>query len=445
MARLSEEYGIDLPLKVVFETPVLADLACVIETNYEAYQQSGQSQDLIIADTTIHKKPMHSTQQRLWFMEKFNGSSRAYQLNSAFTIEGHLDRSVLRRALEKLALRQHSLRTIFGDDDGELYQEVVSNVDLPLYFHSTSHAQEITLEERLYAATQEPFALSQKPSWRINVYDNQSNVGQKPQSTVQLCMHHIIGDAWSLNIMMQELHALYCQEINLQSAPAPLTKLPFQFGDFSAWWQSTQAQQQLEKDSQYWQQQLSGESPVLSLPTDFPRPKQQGFEGQRLRFTLSESLVSQLQSTSLKQGVTAFTPLLSAWQLLLSRYSNQSDVRVGIPVANRHHAHTSHLMGYFASTQVMRSPLVALDTVSEYWHKSSQTLLDAQEHQNLPFEQLVDILKVPRSTTHSPLFQTLFNLIQLPTTKDNGFAGMPSRRLTMEDNTAITDLSLIHI
>ncbi len=452
VARLQEEYAIELPLKSVFETSVLASLAKLIEATANELHSN---QAIVASDQTDHI-PMYATQQRLWFMEQFNGAGRAYQLSSALKIKGQLDHNYLNKALVLLANRQHSLRTVFGDIDGALFQSIKASIDIRLRIHQLeleSNTQNTDLNAQLEALASEPFDLSNEPAWRVDLYEINGNT-QQAYSVIQLCIHHIIADAWSLDIFLKELQALYqgvksayqldyaALEVVDKKAVASLPELPFQFKDFSLWSKSEIAKEAIDKDAHYWQVQLAGESPILDLPTDFPRPKQQSFTGNRYRFSLPKALVSQLNSVSAQNNLTVFIPLLSAWQLLLSRYSGQEDIRVGIPVANRHRSHTHQLIGYFASTQVIKSPLNQGASVLAHWRALRHTLIDAQQHQSLPFEQLVEMLNVSRSTSHSPLFQTLFNLIQLPSEQSMSFDGIEAARLPIEDGTSITDISL---
>ncbi len=440
VATLAEEQGIELPLRSLFEKPQLSELAAELENLAE----QGSNSLRIQACGREGLLPMHATQKRLWFLEQFNGASRAYQLTLALRIKGTLEQSALELALLQLIERQHSLRTLFTEHQGELYQQVLPKIPLPLQVHPVSaellaEGAEEALEAQLRQLADQPFEPQTSAPWRINLLQpEQVAEGEGTEQVLQLCMHHLIADGWSLQLFFEELQALYLAVLDQRSAE--LSELPYQFVDYAYWWQGEEAAELLQQQLTYWTGKLAGEQPLLDLPTDLPRPKQLGNRGQRHRFELPATLVSQLQQRSAEQSVTAFVPLLNAWQLLLSRYSGQQDIRVGIPVANRHQAHSGKLIGFFASTQVVKAPLAPQLAVSDSWQALQQTLNEAQQHQDLPFEQLVDALQLPRDNGRAPLFQSLFNLIQLDS--GNAFAGLETRRINLEEGTALSEIGL---
>ncbi|WP_412462169.1 amino acid adenylation domain-containing protein [Pseudomonas sp. SC11] len=429
VARLAEQQGRRLPLRAVFEHPRLVDLAkCLEQTETEG--------DSLLRPRQTSSAPLHFTQQRLWFLDRLQGDTQAYHLSVALHLDGVLRPELLEQALEQLAQRQHSLRTLFVDDETGPVQRVedtsTGRLDvqtLSLDPHSPAFAQYLSDEAK------RAFDLGTAPLWRVRLYQGQTH------SVLQVTLHHIIADARSLEVFCHELQALY--QALLEGRSADLPALVLQFADIADSWQGPAGQAQIEQQLQYWRDKLAGEPPVLDVPTDLPRPAVQGFKGRRLRFTLPQALVQRLRDSARQQGLTAFAPLLAAWKVLLARHSGQRELWVGLPVAHRHQAHTDHLIGYFATTQVVRSVIEPTQTVEAFWQQLQADHLQAQQYADVPFERLVDALQVRRDLSHTPLFQALFNLIQSDLTQGSQqFAGLSAQRLAVESDSALVDLGL---
>ncbi len=430
VARIAERYERQLPLRSVFECPTLGELAASLATA----EGAGES---ILRRFGEAPAPLHFTQQRLWFLDRLQGDTQAYHLSLAMHLHGTLQAEVLERALAQLVERQHSLRSVFSETQAGAQQQVVPlhgrllSVE-PLQQDVQSPAFARTLSEE----AQRAFDLSVTPLWRVRLYQGEG------QSVLQATLHHIIADARSLEIFFDELQRLYQAE--LSATQAALAPLPLQFSDVAASWQTPAGQARIEAQLDYWRQALAGEPPVLDLPTDLPRPAEQGYHGRRLRFELPVELVERLRSTAQRHGLTAFAPLLAAWKVLLARHSGQRDLWIGLPVAQRQQAHTDNLIGYFASTQVLRSQIDPLQSVASFWQALQATHLTAQQHGDVPFERLVEALQVRRDLSHTPLFQALFNLIQRDDVAAVGqsFAGLPAQRLNVESDSALVDIGL---
>ena len=429
VARIAEQHGRRLPLRTLFEHPVLREFAAQVA------RHSVEAEGILRAFKEP-LAPLHFTQQRLWFLDRLQGDTQAYHLSLALRLDGHLQASLLEQALMQLSGRQHSLRTLFSDTGAGARQHVEEHATLALSVealeideHSPAFAQQLSRE------AQRPFDLSVSPLWRVHVYQGRN------LSVLQVTLHHIIADARSLEIFFNELHLIY--QALLQGRSACLPPLPLQFSDIAASWQSPAGQARIEAQLEYWRQTLAGEPPVLNLPTDLPRPAEQGYNGQRLRFNLPAALIKRLRETAQHHGLTAFAPLLAAWKTLLARHSGQREIWIGLPVAHRHQAHTDNLIGYFATTQVLRSHIDAQQPVEQFWQQLQATHLAAQQHGDVPFERLVDALHVRRDLSHTPLFQALFNLIQRDAVNNlHSFAGLPAQRLDVESASALVDIGL---
>ncbi|MFD1582155.1 amino acid adenylation domain-containing protein [Microbulbifer halophilus] len=426
VARLGERHGLQLPLRRVFERPLLSDLAGTLAEGgaVETIPRRGES----------GPAPMLPTQQRLWFIHRFEGGSRAYNLSLALRLDGELEPRALRAAAVELAERQHSLRSVFAERDGQLLQLLLEPEAAGAPRPPLPCAEE-ELPGLLGAEAAGEFDLERGPLWRLAVY-------RLPEGAdvLQLTVHHMAADAWSLEILVRELGALYRRHhTGERTALAPL---PVQFADVAAWWQGPAGRARIDGQLAYWKKQLAGEPPLLDLPADFPRPAHPSHSGSRHRFPLPPALAERIDETCRREGLTAFVPLVAAWQLLLSRYSGQRDLWLGVPVAQRHHGHTEQLIGYFATTQVLRCSLAPRQPVEALWQQVRRTLLDAQQHQDVPFEELVDALAVERDPSRPPLFQALFNLIQLPVDEAGEFGGLPARRLAVENDFVLGDIAL---
>ncbi|MBN6715620.1 non-ribosomal peptide synthetase [Pseudomonas capsici] len=430
VARIAEQHGRRLPLRTLFEHPVLRDLAAQLAAT--SVESEG-----ILRPFKEPLAPLHFTQQRLWFLDRLQGDTQAYHLSLALRLDAVLQLALLEQALTQLVSRQHSLRTVFSDTADGARQRVeaqaavqVSIEPLESDEHSPAFARKLSQE------AQRAFDLTSSPLFRVRVYQGQG------RSVLQVTLHHIIADARSLEIFFNELQLIY--QALLEGRSACLPKLPLQFSDIAASWQAPAGQALIESQLEYWRQTLAGEPPVLNLPTDLPRPAEQGYKGQRLRFDLPAALVEQLRETAQRHGLTAFAPLLAAWKTLLARHSGQREIWMGLPVAHRHQAHTDNLIGYFATTQVLRSSIDPLQSVEQFWQQLQATHLAAQQHGDVPFERLVEALQVRRDLSHTPLFQALFNLIQrdVAASVEQHFAGAAVQRLNVESDSALVDIGL---
>ena len=225
-------------------------------------------------------------------------------------------------------------------------------------------------------------------------------------------MHHIISDGWSMGVLVNEIAALYRSYIDDQ--PSPLAAAPVQYADFAEWQREWLTKENLERQLQYWKQQLGGELPVLELPTDSVRPPRQSFRGAVRRFALSEELSAAIKSLGRQEGATLFMTLLAAFQSLLHRYTNQTDILVGTAIANRNRAEIEGLIGFFVNTLVLRTDFSGHPTFRELLRRIRDLTLGAYAHQDLPFERIVEELQPARDLSRNPIFQVSFNLQNAP-------------------------------
>ncbi|MCR4542455.1 condensation domain-containing protein, partial [Pseudomonas sp. 18.1.10] len=338
-------------------------------------------------------------QERQWFLWQLERDSAAYHLPRALRLKGRLDRAALQRSFDTLIARHESLRTHLHQDVDQVLQVVAPELPLEIACETAGAAD---LEARVQAEVAQPFDLQQGPLLRVKLLQLAPD-----EHVLVLVLHHIVSDGWSMQVMVDELVRLYVAYSQGQDLRLP--ELPIQYPDYALWQRSWMEAGEKERQLGYWCEQLGGEQPVLQLPLDYPRPAVQSYRGARLEVGLDAALVTGLKALAQREGVTLFMLLLASFQTLLYRYSGQSDIRVGVPVANRNRAETEGLIGFFVNTQVLKADVDGHMTFSRLLAQVKQRALEAQSHQDLPFEQLVEALQPERSLSHNPLFQVMFN------------------------------------
>ncbi|MDU9390191.1 non-ribosomal peptide synthetase [Pseudomonas sp. zfem002] len=371
-------------------------------------------------------------QRRQWFLWQLEPHSAAYNMPVALRLNGALDIDALRRSFSALVARHETLRTTFREDGDEALQ--VIHAAQPFVLEAEPLAADLlhaTVEEEI----QRPFDLRHGPLLRVRLFA----LGEDRHVLV-LTQHHIVSDGWSMPIMIDEL--VRCYEGYSQGREVHLPGLPIQYADYAIWQRNWMEAGEQERQLAYWKEQLGGEQPVLELPTDRPRPSQPSWRGGRVQIELGQSLGQDLKHLARQQGVTLFMLLLASLQTLLHRYSGQADIRIGVPVANRNRAETEGLIGFFVNTQVLKAEFDGRSTVASLLQQVKQTVVGAQAHQDLPFEQLVEALQPERSMSRSPLFQVIFNHQTEVRGEARQLAGLQVEGLESDKHTAQFDLAL---
>ncbi|MDV9034465.1 amino acid adenylation domain-containing protein [Pseudomonas sp. RAC1] len=378
-------------------------------------------------------------QQRQWFLWQLDPHSAAYNIPAALRLNGQLDSAALQRSFDQLLARHETLRTTFAQDGDEAVQIVHASLPMEVAVESLSLSdpgeREAAIKARVEAHMQQPFDLERGPLLRVRLLALGAD-----EHVLMLCVHHIISDGWSMPILIDELIRLYQAEC--QGVPAALAALPIQYADYALWQRDWMQAGEQERQLGYWRERLAGEQPVLELPTDHPRPLVQSFRGARLPIAFEASLAQALKDLARQQGVTLFMLLLASFQTVLHRYSGQGEIRVGVPVANRSRAETQGLIGFFVNTQVLDARFTPTLTFNDLLQQVRQTALQAQAHQDLPFEQLVEALQPERSLSHNPLFQVMFNHQAAQRGAARQLPGLSVQGLEWDSYTAQLDLSL---
>ncbi|MER9852361.1 amino acid adenylation domain-containing protein, partial [Mesorhizobium sp. M0106] len=401
LSRLSRAVGVELPLSTLFARPVLSDLAASI---VEVLSRSGP-QDLpaIVAVSRHEPLVLSFAQQRLWFLAQLDESSTNYHIPLALWLRGVLDRSAWQRSLDRLFARHEALRSVFVAPQGKPRVEVLPpDAGLPVIEHDLSGRPDAqaALSDLCHEEAHTPFDLARGPLIRARLIRLADE-----EHVFLLTQHHIVSDGWSMGVLVRELSQLYRALAAGQDGPLP--PLAIQYPDYAAWQRQWLSGERLQAQAQYWRGSLSGAPARLALPTDRPRPAEQSFAGASVPVVIDADLTRGLKRLSRQHGTTLFMTVLAAWAAVLSRLSGQDDVVIGVPSANRGRREIEELIGFFVNTLALRVDLSGAPSVAQLLERTRRTALAAQEHQDLPFEQVVEIVKPPRHLDHTPLFQVM--------------------------------------
>jgi amino acid adenylation domain-containing protein len=434
ISRIRKAFQLEIPLRYLFESPTIAELSLRIEAEIKA----GQKLELppIVCVPREGNLTLSFAQQRLWFANQLMPGNSAYNMPAAVRLFGSLNVKALEQSLNEVIKRHESLRTTFIEVNGEPVQEIAPTLSVTIPIVDLREFSEIArIQKSQNLAIEEirqPFTLDKAPLLRVKLLQ----LGETDW-VILFAMHHIISDAWSLGILIQEIATLY--EAFCLEKPSPLAELSIQYADFAVWqrqWLAEHWQTQLA----YWQQQLNN-LPVLQLPTDKPRPSMPIFRGARKSLILSKTLSDALKMLSAKEGVTLFMTLLAAFATLLHWLTNQDDIVVGTDIANRNQAETEGLIGFFVNQLVLRTNLSGNPSFRELLGQVRRVTLEAYAHQDLPFDKLVEVLNPERNLNRTPLFQVKLVMQNAPTPPLE-LPGLTLGFLEVDNGTAEFDLLL---
>lgn len=353
-------------------------------------------------------------QERLWFVEKYEKGTNAYNIPMVFKLNNaKLD--ILEQSIRSLITRHEILRTLIKEDDeGNGYQLVIDDKEFSLEITRIQVKDQSQLDQEFIKAINHVYDLSKQCPIKVCLYELSNDELEEMAREYYLSMviHHIAFDGWSIDILLRELHAYYQyylrESLEIESK-LDLSELSIQYKDFALWQSYYLSGERLEKQLNYWKEKLNGYE-ILNLPTDKLRPNQVDYQGQDIYFGLDEKTSIALRELAKELKVSLYSLLLAGYYLMLSCYSNQDDIVIGTPVANRHYPQIENLIGFFVNSLVLRTKINPKCTVKEFIKKIGEEIVEAQLHQDLPFEKLVEELKVTKDTSRHPIFQVLFGV-----------------------------------
>ena len=441
ISRLRDLFGVELPLRTLFERPTVAELCAAVEKARDS--GTDKAAPPLVPVPREGSLPLSFAQERLWFIDHLAPGSALYNIPVALRIAGPLDAGVLALTLGTIAGRHEALRTVFALRDGAPVQIVTDPFTpaLPVIDLAdlSDRSDRSDLRDRQASSlireeAGRPFDLRTGPLLRLGLLRLAAD-----EHILLLTLHHIASDGWSMGVLVHEVTALYAAFA--EGRPSPLPELAVQYGDFAAWQRSWLQGAVLDGEIAYWRRQLAGLPPTLELPTDRPRPAVQSFRGASRPVRLPGALTRQVEALGRREGATLFMVLLAGFQVLLARTSGQQDLAVGSPVAGRNRVETEGLIGFFVNTLVLRGDLTGDPTFRELLRRVRETALDAYSHQDVPFEKLVQELAPQRNLAHAPLFQVVLTLQNTPA-RPLELPGLAVDLLAVETGTAKFDLTL---
>lgn len=420
MSRVRATFQIELPLRSLFDFPTVEEFAAAIDR--ATVQDAGAQAPPIEPVARTERLPLSFAQQRLWFLAQMDPESGAYNLPFALRLEGALNREALERSFAELVRRHETLRTTFPSLDGEARQVIVAPERFAFATEDLTGCPEeeraAAIAHRAEEEAHRPFALERDLPIRARLLHLKQD-----EHILLITVHHIAADAWSLALVTSEVAAVYTalagapgRSIGVSTAPLEgvLPELPVQYIDFSFWQRQWLQGAVLEKEVGYWKQRLGSNPPQLALRTDHPRPEVQTYRGGRMTFHVPKEVADPLRMLSRRHGATVFMTLLAAFNVLLSRYTGQTDILVGTDVANRNRRETEHLIGFFVNLLPLRTDVSGNPSFVDLLGRVREVALGAYAHQDLPFEKIVEALKLSRDLSRNPLVQVLFVLQNVP-------------------------------
>ena len=447
ISRVRRDLDVEIRLRSLFEAPTIAKLACFISHSSSidgSKNDSAASSPPLIARPRGTQIPLSFAQQRLWFLDRLEPNSSFYNILLALRLAGRLDIAALQMALKAVVGRHEVLRTCFPLVDEKPVQSIQPDLEIclpliPLH-HMPVEARTTEVERLILEEAHKPFDLAAGPLIRGCIFETApADAGGATEYILVLSLHHSIADGWSMGILIDELAVLYKSFVC--SEPSPLPDLTLQYADYAQWQRSYLTGREFDRQVTYWRARLSDAPVMLRLPTDRPRPQVQSYAGASYSLSLPQELTEKLGALARRNGATTFMVLLAALKLLLSRHTDQNDICIGTPVANRGRIEIEGLIGCFVNMLVLRTDLSGNPRFTELLARVRKGTLEAQDHQDLPFERLVMELDLVRELGHNPLFQVAFSLDNTPIPRVET-SDLVIEAFDVETKTSMFDLSV---
>jgi amino acid adenylation domain-containing protein len=435
VSRLRSAFGVDLPLRTLFERPTVAALAQAV---HAARGEGAAPAPPVVPVPRTGDLPLSFAQQRLWLLDQLEPQSPAYNIPVAMRLTGDAAPALLARVFAEVVRRHEALRTRFENRGGEPAQVIDRAVEPQLPLVDLSGLPGEVREERVRELAREharrPFDLRRGPLLRLVLWRLLER-----EHVLGITLHHIVADGWSLGVLLHEVAALL--PAFARGLPSPLPELPVQYSDFAVWQRTWLSGKVLEAQLEFWRTRLAGAPRILDFPTDRPRPPVRSSRGAACPVTLGAALSEAARGLCRRERVTPFMALLAAWAVLLGRHARQDDLLLGAPAAGRTRREIEGLIGFFVNTLVLRADLTGAPSFREALRRLRGMALDAFAHQDLPFERLVEELAPERDLSVTPLFQVLFALQNAPVGRLE-MTGLTLAPLAVERELAKFDLAL---
>jgi amino acid adenylation domain-containing protein len=436
-SRIRDAFSVELELRLLFESPTIAGLSQHVET--ACRDRSLPAAPPINRASRTGPLPLSFAQQRLWFLNQLEPDNTAYNVPAMFRIHGPLDVAALEQSLAEIVSRHEVLRTGFRVEHGAPVQGITAHAPVQILvtdLRGTPPEQQTAIVDSLaYEVATHVFDLGQSPLLRITLLHLADE-----EYVLLTVMHHIISDAWSTGVLVRETIALYKSIREGESCSLP--ELPIQYADFAVWQREWLKGDVLESQIGYWRRQLAGAPVSVSLVADRPQVNTRTSPGRTHFFRIDAGLTSALRTLSRESGATLFMTLLTGFATLLHRYSGREDLVIGTPIANRNRSETEALIGFFVNTLVLRADVSGQPTFQELLQRIRQVSVDAYAHQDLPFEQLVEVLRPERTLSNASLFQVMFSL-QNAQAENLQLPGLTLTPIRPETGTSKFDLTLM--
>ncbi|MED1801252.1 non-ribosomal peptide synthetase [Brevibacillus porteri] len=436
ISRLQEAFHLSIPLRILFECPTIASLdAKMMELGRDGKKERTPA---IVKASHLEKLPLSHAQQRLWFLHQLEPESTAYNVPHMWRLTGQWNAQALEMGWNALLQRHDILRTVFSNEGGQPFQVIEPHVSRTLPVTDLRDRPAAEKEEQIHDIIMQEadrrFDLQRGPLIQAKLI-----VVEEDQFLLLCTMHHVITDGWSEDILLEEWLAFY-EEVE-SGTRTELRELPIQYADFAVWQREWLTDEVMGRQLDYWKAELSGELPVLQLPIDRPRPSIQTYAGSMHKMVLTSELLEKLKAFSRQENTTLFMTLMAAYQGFLSRYTGQTDILVGSPIANRHVKEIEGLIGFFVNTLVYRTNFQDNSTFQQLLAQVKEKALQAQEYQDVPFEKIVEMLQLERNTSYSPVFQTVFTWAEMTADVYHSFSGQ-LEKMPVQINVAKFDLQL---
>ncbi len=434
VARVRSAFNIELPIKEVFETTTISELAYLIDRIKK--QEDGFEIPPLVPRDKNEIPQLSFSQKRLWFLEQLEPLKDTYNISAAIKLIGDLNYEALEVSINTIVARHEVLRTSFYSVDGKPFVKIhdFKNVDLNVIDLTNSNDAEKEAKEIVEQTSKTIFSLENAPLYKINLIKLNDT-----EHIFVIVMHHIISDGWSIGIMINELSKHY--ENYLSDKQIEDSKLEIQYSDYANWLNNWLKDEILDKKIKYWKEKLKGIPEVIELPLDYTRPPVQTFNGSNINFTVDKSIIKKLNELNKKEGLTNFMSLLTVFQILLSKYSRQDDIVIGSPIANRTHSKIENLIGFFVNTLIIRNQLNINDKIIDTLKSTRAIILEAFNNSDVPFEYIVDAVQPERSMSHAPLFQVAF-VYQNNNNDSLQLKGLEIENYKFENTTAKYDITL---